>query len=139
MNGWGLGILKNKLNMNIIFFSDLNYEYQAKSLIESILLNVKDEVRMIYYTIGFESSLDYPNLIKVPYDKDDSKKLFEFYKPTIMLDDISKFGGKFLFLDTDIIIGRRFNISRVDNNLDIPLFPYGNWDYPFLCNGQDQY
>ena len=76
MNGWELGILKNKLNMNIIFFSDLNYEYQAKSLIESILLNVKDEVRMIYYTIGFESSLDYPNLIKVPYDKDDSKKLF---------------------------------------------------------------
>ena len=138
MNGWELGILKNKLNMNIIFFSDLNYEYQAKSLIESILLNVKDEVRMIYYTIGFESSLDYPNLIKVPYDKDDSKKLFEFYKPTIMLDAISKFGGKFLFLDTDIIIGRRFNISRVDNNLDIPLFPYGNWDYPFLCSGQDQ-
>ena len=138
MNGWELGILKNKLNMNIIFFSDLNYEYQAKSLIESILLNVKDEVQMIYYTIGFESSLDYPNLTKVPYDKDDNKKLFEFYKPTIMLDAISKFGGKFLFLDTDIIIGRRFNISRVDNNLDIPLFPYGNWDYPFLCSGQDQ-
>lgn len=124
--------------MNIIFFSDLNYEYQAKYLIESILLNVKDEVQMIYYTIEFESSLDYPNLTKVPYPKDDSKKLFEFYKPTIMLDAISKFGGKFLFLDTDIIIGRRFTISRVDNDLDIPLFPYGNWDYPFLCSGQDQ-
>jgi len=91
--------------MNIIFYSDYNYEYQAKSLIESIIVNVKEDVQMIYYTIGFESSLDYPNLIKVPYSKDDSKLLFEFYKPTIMLDAISKFGGKFLFLDTDIIIG----------------------------------
>ena len=124
--------------MNIIFFSDANYEYQAKALIESIILNVKDEVQMIYYTIGFESSLDYPNLTKVVYQRNNNKRFFEFYKPTIMLDAIDKFGGKFLFVDTDILIGRRFDISRLNNDLDFPLFPYGNWDYPFLCNGQDQ-
>ena len=61
--------------MNIIFYSDYNYEYQAKSLIESIIVNVKEDVQMIYYTIGFESSLDYPNLVKVPYPKDNSKLL----------------------------------------------------------------
>jgi hypothetical protein len=92
---------------------------------------------MIYYTIGFESSLEYDNLTKVPYEKDLMKKSFEFYKPSIMLDAIDKFGGDFLFLDTDILIGRRFEISRVINNLDIPLFPYGNWDYPFLFDGVD--
>lgn len=124
--------------MNIVFYSDYNYEYQAKSLIESILINVKDEVQMIYYTIGFESTLDYPNLTNVFYPKNDNKRFFEFYKPTIMLDAISKFGGNFLFLDTDILIGKRFDISRFNSDLDVPLFPYGNWDYPFLCNGQDQ-
>jgi len=123
--------------MNIIFYSDYNYEYQAKALIESIILNVKEDVQMVYYTIGFESSLEYDNLIKVPYEKDSMKKSFEFYKPSIMLDAIDKFGGNFLFLDTDILIGRRFEISKVLNNLDIPLFPYGNWDYPFLFDGVD--
>jgi hypothetical protein len=124
--------------MNIIFYSDYNYEYQAKALIESIILNIKDDIQMIYYTIDFESSLDYPNLTKVVYPKNSNKIFFEFYKPTIMLDAISKFGGKFLFVDTDILIGKRFNISKLDNNLDFPLFPYGNWDYPFLCNGMDE-
>ena len=123
--------------MNIIFYSDYNYEYQAKALIESIILNIKEDVQMIYYTIGFESSLEYDNLTKVPYERDLMKKSFEFYKPSIMLDAIDRFGGDFLFLDTDILIGRRFEISRVINNLDIPLFPYGNWDYPFLFDGVD--
>ncbi len=123
--------------MNIIFYSDYNYEYQAKALIESILLNISEKVQMVYYTIGFESSLEYENLIKVPYEKDLNKKSYEFYKPSIMLDAISKLGGDFLFLDTDILIGRRFEISKIINNLDIPLFPYGNWDYPFLFDGVD--
>jgi hypothetical protein len=130
-------LVYKKVNMNIIFYSDYNYEYQAKALIESILLNISEKVQMVYYTIGFESSLEYENLIKVPYEKDLNKKSYEFYKPSIMLDAISKLGGDFLFLDTDILIGRRFEISKIINNLDIPLFPYGNWDYPFLFDGVD--
>lgn len=126
---------KGDVAMNIIFYSDANYEYQAKSLIESIMLNVKEKVRMIYYTIGFESSLEFEGLVKVAFDIDPSKQFFEFYKPSIMLDAISRFGGHFLFLDTDIIIGRRFCLSKIKNDLDIPLFPHGNWDHPFAFQG----
>ena len=130
-------VYKKEITMNIIFYSDQNYEYQAKALIESIILNIEEKVHMVYYTIGFESGLEYDGLTKVPYEKDCSKKSYEFYKPSIMLDAISRFGGDFLFLDTDILIGRRFEMSKIINSLDIPLFPYGNWDYPFLFDGVD--
>lgn len=123
--------------MKIIFYSDSKYEYQAKSLIESALLNIKEEFELIYYTIDFESSLDYTNLTTVFYKKDSNMKRFEFYKPAIMLDAISKFGGNFIFLDTDVIVGRRFKISKFFNDSEIPLFPYGNWDYPFVFDGMN--
>ena len=118
--------------MKIIFFSDKNYEYQAKSLIESIRLNVHEQVQLIYYTIGFESDLKYENLTKRVYPIDISKPRFEFYKPSILLDAIDTFGGKFLFLDTDMIVGRRFDISKIDHDYDFPLLSQGNWDYPFV-------
>ncbi len=62
--------------MNIVFYSDKNYEYQAESLINSILAKCNGEVNLIYYTLGFESTLKYPNLIKVVYPIDITKKRF---------------------------------------------------------------
>lgn len=124
--------------MNILFFSDSKYEYQAKSLIESALKNIKGDFNLVYYTIGFKSAIECDRLYKVVYPRDPEAKCFELYKPSIMLDAISRFGGDLLFLDTDILIGRRFEISRFVNHSDIPLFPYGNWDYPFLFDGFDE-
>lgn len=120
--------------MKIVFYSDKNYEYQAKALIESIILNGKEDISMIYYTIGFQSSLNYPNLTKKPFPIDFNKPKFEFYKPTILLDAIDTFGGEFLFLDTDIIVGRRFNINKFKHNKPYPILSVGNWDYPFVCS-----
>jgi lipopolysaccharide biosynthesis glycosyltransferase len=119
--------------MNIIFYSDKNYEYQAEALIKSIILNCKQKVNLIYYTIGFESNLNYDILIKRIFPLDIKKKKFEFYKPAILLDAIDTFGGNILFLDTDIIIGKRFNIDKLIHNNNYPLLSCGNWDYPFAC------
>ena len=124
--------------MNIIFYSDSKYEYQAKSLIESAMINIKGHFNLVYYTIDFESTIQCERLHKVPFKKDHRMKSFEFYKPTIMLDAISRFGGGFLFLDTDVLIGRRFDLSRFYNDSEIPMFPYGNWDYPFVFDGFDE-
>jgi lipopolysaccharide biosynthesis glycosyltransferase len=88
--------------MNIVFYSDKNYEYQAEALIKSVLLNCKQEVNLIYYTLGFESSLNYKSLTKRIFPLDSNKKKFEFYKPSVLLDAIDVFGGNILFLDTDI-------------------------------------
>lgn len=134
LGGWHIE-KKAEEAVSIIFYSDANYEYQAKYLIESIILNSKEKVQMVYYTIGFESSLEYAGLVKVAFERDPAKKFFEFYKPSIMLDAIDRFGGHFLFLDTDILIGRRFSVSKIKNELDVPLFPYGNWDFPFVFDG----
>lgn len=135
------GLLKNKFRMlKIIFFSDIKYEYQIEALIESILINSKEEVSLIYYTIGFNSSLDYPNLIKKFYDINIKKPRFEYYKPSILLDAIETFGkGDYLFLDSDIIIGHRFDILKIKNDYDFPLCPCGNWDYPFVATGDKFY
>lgn len=119
--------------MKIIFYSDSKYEYQASALIESINLNVYDDVQMIYYTIGFESSLCEKNLTKRVYPIDISKKNFEFYKPSIMLDAIDTFGtGDYLFLDTDILVGKKFSIEKLKNENDFPMFPLGVWEFPFI-------
>lgn len=122
--------------MKIIFYSDSKYEYQAKALIESILINSKN-TQMIYYTIGFESSISHPNLTKRIFPIDIKKTRFEFYKPSILIDAIECFGGKFLFLDVDIIIGKRFSISKIDHNFDFPMMSCGNWDYPFTSSHEN--
>lgn len=123
--------------MNIVFYSDKNYEYQAQALIESILVNCKQDVNLIYYTIGFNSNLSYKNLTKRIFPIDVRKSRFEFYKPSIILDAIDTFGGNIIFFDTDIIVGRRFDLNRLVHNYDFPLLSCGNWDAPFICTIYD--
>ena len=128
---------------NIVFYSDANYEYQAKALVSSILVNAEDDVQMFYYTIGFESSIDHERLTKIEIPIDEKKptgyRTFEFYKPSVILGHIERFGGKALYLDTDIILGRRFDMRFFDNNHEYPLLPNGNWIYPFAFSGSERY
>ena len=72
--------------MNIVFFSDLNYEYQIRALIKSIDLRNLQDIKLIYYTVGFDSEMERSDLIKKRIEIDPAKKIFEFYKPVIMLD-----------------------------------------------------
>jgi autotransporter strand-loop-strand O-heptosyltransferase len=135
-----VGGVVEKIN-TVIFYSDLNYEYQANALINSILKN-GDGLKMYYYTIGFESSLDFEGLTKVviPIDEKWGENYrLEFYKPSVILKHIEMYGGKALFFDTDIIVGRRFNIDFFENKYDYPLFPTGNWSHPFSFYGNEKY
>ena len=125
--------------MKIVFYTDVKYEYQAKALIESILAT-GENIEMIYYNIGFNSSLEYPKLTKKFFEIDSKKPKFEFYKPSILLDAIDSFGdGNFLFLDSDIIVGRRFSISKVKTDFDFPMCSVGNWDFPFKSSSDSHY
>jgi hypothetical protein len=124
-------------NLRIVFYSDKNYEYQAESLIKSILINSKVQIDMVYYTIGFTSDLEYPNLTKRYFPKSDTKTKFEFYKPAILIDAIDTYPGYLLFLDTDIIMGHRFNPKMFMVDTDYPMLSFGNWDFPFICKFED--
>lgn len=122
---------------NIVFFSDKNYEYQIRGLIKSIdLRNLKD-IRLIYYTVGFDSEMERPDLIKRRIEFDSRKPRFEFYKPGILLDAARSFEGHSIFLDSDIIVGKRFDPERIKTDGEIPLFSIGNWDGPFSYYGRD--
>lgn len=125
--------------MKILIFSDKNYEYQVDYFLQFIELhNIDCEV--LYYTIGFNSSLDKEFLIKKFWKINDNYKGekepggpiiddFHYYKPEIFLDAL-KFGDEFLFMDTDIVIGKRFKLDLFKNNYDFPLLSIGNLDYP---------
>jgi hypothetical protein len=119
----------------VVFYSDSKYEYQAKGVIESFLLNQYDSQNnftLVYYTIDFESNLEYENLIKVRIDKKHNLPKFEFYKPTVLLDSISRFNvDNYLFVDVDIIFGKRFSIDKIVNKREYPMLSQGNWDFPF--------
>lgn len=132
-----LGIVYSKSSdqlSSIVFYSDSNYEYQAKSLIESIVLNCKG-IKMYYYTVGFSSTIEHVDLVKVEIPVDETKakgyRTFEFYKPSVLIEHLNRFGGKALFLDTDIIVGRRFRIERFDHDESHPMNATGNWSCPF--------
>jgi len=117
--------------MKIVFFTDINFEYMAESLIKSLLIQ-KVDCELVYYTIDFKSTIEYPNLIKKYWKKDITKPRFEYYKPDILLDALDSFDDNdFIFLDSDIIVGKRFDINNLKHNFDFPMTSVGNWDQPF--------
>lgn len=120
--------------MKILAFTDKNYEYQVDYLLQSLHLHGHDNIEFLYYTVGFESDLQYPNLTKKHWPLDPKMKRFPFYKAGICLDALRTFGGDILFLDSDIVISRRFDPNFFVHDLDYPLLSVGNWDLPYYYN-----
>lgn len=123
--------------MNIVFFSDSKYEYQIRGLIKSLDLRNIPDMLLIYYTVGFDSELERPDLIKKRVELDPAKTKFEFYKPGIVLDAAKNFPGPSIFLDSDIIVGKRFDPDKMRNDGDVPMLSIGNWDVPFSYHHRD--
>ena len=123
--------------IKILAYSDKNYEYQIESLIKSLHLNGHDNIEFLYYTVGFESQLDYKNLTKKHWPLDPNMRRFPYYKPGICLDAIRTFGGNIVFLDSDVIIGRRFDPQFFLHQNDYPLLSVGNWELPYYFTGVD--
>ena len=121
--------------MSILFFTDAKFEYMAKYLIRSLDIQ-KVDTDYLYYTIGFDSTIEHPNLIKKRWETNTNIPRFEYYKPTLLLDALKDYNNV-IFLDSDIIIGRRFDLSKFDHDFDYPLTSYGNWEFPWAINYQD--
>jgi hypothetical protein len=123
--------------VNIVCLSDAKYEYQIEALLRSINHVCQTSVRLVYYTVGFESSITYPNLTKVPWPLDARKTRFEFHKPGILLDALRRFAGHFLYLDSDVLVSSRFSPRLFVHDLEYPLLAPGNWDSPFAYEHRD--
>lgn len=116
--------------MNFVFYSDEKYEYQVKNFLSSIPYGGMSGSNFYYYTIGFESDIKYPNLNIVPWERLEVLERFEFYKPGICLDSLSRFEGNFIFIDIDIILSKRFKNIPFNYMSEHPIFCSGPIDYP---------
>jgi hypothetical protein len=109
----------------IILYSDKGYE----GMVESFLISMKyaqcANIPVLYYTIGFDSELDYTNLTKIRWEVDPNKIEPTYYKPEILLDSL-KYSSEICYMDSDIVLGKRFNIDSLFNSYI---------DYPFCCRG----
>jgi hypothetical protein len=93
--------------------SDKNYEYQVVNLLRSLDYSKTVPYRIYYYTVGFSSNINHKNLVKVPWPKLPNLPKYDFYKPGICLDVLTKIGGEFLYVDTDIILSKRFSQFKI--------------------------
>jgi hypothetical protein len=123
--------------INIVCFSDSNYEYQIENLLQSLDRCCLQSIRILYYTVGFESTIVRSNLVKIPWPVDSTKPRMEFYKPEILLDSLARSGGHFVYLDSDIIVSSRFDPNALVHTQRYPIASVGNWDSPYQFRGVD--
>lgn len=127
--------------LKILVYSDSGYE----SLIEAFLISRryagKEEIPVIYYSVGFDSSLDYPNLEKRRWEIDSRRPGLNYYKPSIILDSL-KYDDHLCFMDADILLSRRFDPERIINlDFDFPIASSGPQEHVWrweVLPGQDE-
>jgi hypothetical protein len=115
--------------MHFLVYSNKAYEPMVESFLISRQYSGNSEIPLLYYTIGFDSVLDYPNLIKVRWEFDATKPMFEYYRPSIMIDAL-RFSDSICYMDCDILLGKRFSVASIENR---------DLDYPLCCIGPLQH
>lgn len=117
------------LNMNIVIYSDRNYEHQVINFIRSLSYGGVENYRIFYYSVGFNSSIKSDRVVNI-YWKRDARK-FEFYKPEICLDVLNYVKENIFYFDADIILSKRFHKMPVEFGKAYPTFSRGPIEYPF--------
>jgi hypothetical protein len=119
--------------MILFLYSDKNCEHQAISCIRSLTHKITDDVKIVYYTIGFDSNFEFKNLYKVKIDKKPYYPSFHFYKSELSLLTMHMFPNEYyLFTDTDVLFSRNFNFSDHKYNETYPMASFGPHEYPFI-------
>lgn len=119
--------------MVLILYSNKEVEYQATSCIRSLEGKITDDVKIVYYTIGFKSDFSFKNLIKIEIPYLDYPT-FHYYKAELSLRTIKIFPEEqyFAFTDTDVLFSRRFDFEKLKHDLVYPKASYGPHEYPFI-------
>lgn len=119
--------------MIIFLFSDKNCEYQAINCIKSLVHKITDDVKVVYYTIGFNSDFEFKNLYKVRIEKKAYFPTYHFYKSELALLTMDMFPDEYyMFTDTDVLFSRNFNFNDHKYNETYPMASYGPHEYPYL-------
>lgn len=119
--------------MIIFLYSDKNCENQAKACIRSLTNKITDDLKIVYYTIGFKSDFEFPNLYKVEYPIKPEYPRFHFYKAELSLVTMQMFPDEhYIFTDTDVLFSRRFDPNKLKHSFPYPMASYGPHEYPYI-------
>lgn len=119
--------------MIIFLYTDIKYEYQAINCIKSLTNKITDDVKLVYYTIGFDSQFEFKNLVKLKIDIKPEYPTYHYYKADLSLLTMTLFPNEhYIFTDADIIFSKRFNPSSLKNIENYPIACYGPHEFPFI-------
>lgn len=119
--------------MVLFLYSDKNCEHQAIACIRSLTNTAPDDLKIVYYTVGFKSDFNFKNLHKIEYPLRPEYPRFHFYKAELALVTMNIFPDEYYFFtDTDVIFSKRIDFNKLKHNLEYPLASFGPHDYPFI-------
>jgi hypothetical protein len=123
--------------MRIIIFSDFNYIPVVQNLIHS-LDAIYGDCDLTFYMVGFsKKNCLQPQNLRIeykPFLKPLEAPNLNFIKPSILLKSLKDYPSEndFLFLDSDLTVGKRFNPSVIFSELqDFPSSPFGPFESPY--------
>jgi hypothetical protein len=117
--------------MNIVIYTDQNYEYQVKNFIQSLSYAGVVDYKMLYYTIEFESSIKDDRVQLIPWTKRKDINRYEYYKPSICIDSFKYLEGDILFFDSDVIVSKKIKRLKLYEDITHPIFCMGPLEYPY--------
>lgn len=118
--------------MKILVYSDSGYESMVNAFLASRKYSNSEDVHVLYYTVGFESTLEYTNLTKIRWDLDTEKPDLTYYKPDILIDGLN-YDKHILYMDCDIVLSKRFDPKKIINeSYELPMSSSGPQDHVWI-------
>jgi hypothetical protein len=119
--------------MIIFMYTNKACEHQAISCIRSLQPRIGQDVKIVYFTIGFISNFSVPQLIKIPIPERDYLT-FHYYKAELSLDVMNMFPEEdyFFFTDTDILFSRRMDLTKLKCDTPYPQAVFGPHEQPYM-------
>lgn len=119
--------------MVFFLYSNKAYEHQAISCIKSLYSKATDDVKIVYYTIDFDSDFELDKLYKIKIPLKPQYPSFHYYKAELSILTMDLFPNDYyMFSDTDILYSRKFNFNHMKHNLPYPKASYGPHEYPYM-------
>jgi len=118
--------------MRILVYSDSVYESMVNAFMVSRKYASVGDVHVLYYTVGFDSSLEYPNFTKIRWEFDSEKPDLTYYKPDILIDGLN-YDKHILYMDCDIVLSKRFDPEKLINeSSELPISSSGPQDHVWI-------
>lgn len=119
--------------MVLFLYTDANCEHQAIGCLRSIEPYLPENMKVVYFTVGFDSNFKMPKLqtVRIPYL---DYPLFQYYKSELSVKVLDMFPdeNQFFFTDTDILYTHRIDFEKLKCDEGYPLAVFGPHEYPFI-------